>query len=102
MKSARQDRSGVDDIEALAKAAKLQSDDRWQELGYDLDMEIRGVVLQGVKRFKAAGYPFDEVAPALSFALLRTLAMVHKNLVVTPEDFGRMAVNMLRKVRAAK
>jgi hypothetical protein len=102
MNSAREDRSGADDIKALAKAAKLHSDERWQELGYDLDLEIRGVVLQGVERFKAAGYPFDEVAPAVGFALLRILAMVHKNLVTTPEDFGRMAANMLRKVREAK
>jgi hypothetical protein len=102
MSGTRQDRSGPDDIKALAKAAKLHSDDRWQELGHDLDMEIRGVVLEGVQRFKAAGYPFDEVAPAVGFALLRTLAMVHKNLVVTPEDFGRMAADMLRKVRKTK
>jgi hypothetical protein len=102
MSSARQDRSGADDIEALAKAAKLHSDERWQELGYDLDMEIRHVVLEGVERFKAAGYSFDEVAPAVGFALLRTLAMVHKNLVITPEDFGRVAARALRKARETK
>jgi hypothetical protein len=102
MSNPRQDRSAADDTEALSKAARLWADDKWQELGQELDTEIRCVVLEGMERFKAAGYPYDECAPAVSFALLRALAMVEKPLVITPEDFGRMAADMLRKVRKTK
>jgi len=100
--TARRDRSGADDIKALAAAARLFDDQRFQEIGYDTDKAIRHAVHDGLLRFKKAGYSLSDAICALSFALGMTLATVQRDTRTTPEDLGRTVAEALRRARKRK
>jgi hypothetical protein len=100
--TARSDRSGHDTIAALKAAARLYADDQWQELGMRAEKEIRETVSRVLIPFKLAGYRSSDALAALSVALVRTLANVHRDLVITPDDLGRITADELIKARKRK
>jgi hypothetical protein len=102
MKTVRSDRSGADDIAALKAAARLHQDERWQEFAMQIDREIREATSRALIRFRLAGYKPSDALPALSFALVHALTIVHRDFAITPDDLGRLAARALTEARKRK
>jgi hypothetical protein len=97
--TARRDRSGGATVAALAMAAKLYSDQAYQELGLAFRCQLRNLSADAIKRFEAAGYDFSETLVALSYALAEMLAFLERDAEITPEDLGRLVAAALREQR---
>jgi hypothetical protein len=95
----RWDRSGADDIKAMANAARLFSDEKWMELGKNADAEIRQLVHDALIRFKEAGYDMQDAVVALAFSLTKVLALIERDIKITPGDLGRLVAEALIMVR---
>ena len=98
-KIARLDRSGADSIKAFGRAARLSDDETFHDLGFQAQKQIRKNVFDTLIAFKNKKYELEDAVAAISVALCRTLAILHRDMRMTPADLGRLAADELVKAR---
>ena len=100
--TSRTDRSGADTISALTNAARLCGDDRFQELAEQTWKDLSRTTHDVVERFREAGFSISDMTCAVSYALMKILARLERDVRMTPEDLGRLTANALREERKRK
>ena len=89
---------------ALKRAAedhahKLSNDQQYWDLVTFAREHIGRATHDALLRFKWAEYGYNEGCAAMSFVLCSLLAMVNRDLSITPEQFGEMARERLIAIR---
>ena len=89
---------------ALKRAAeehanKLSNDQVYWDLVHFTRDHVGRATHDALLRFKWAEYGYSEGCAAMSFVLCRLLAVVNRNLSITPEQFAEMAKERLIAIR---